>query len=284
MLARETSPLLNYSCIICSFFAPLFASLVLANLLAGLLTEFFQANTYVLTNLFMVILSLVLFFFIVPYVRRKENIQGVRRALVGFLLVSFFITLPAIIKGNYGLLLSMLIPIANYILLTFIYCPEVLGMDVDIGTWFEHYKQLTILLVYGGMILLYVFGFGWLYYQMALDTTWGPAFDSPDATPQYSTYIYYSVIIFGTIGFGDITPVTRVARFTSSFEAILALIINVIFIAILFVYVSNFREFLKKEEKELERAEKVISRMEKKQAHRPKRKAKPRKHRARRKK
>ena len=113
------------------------------------------------------------------------------------------------------------------------------------------------------MIILYVCGFAWIYYQMAADPTYGPAFNSPDTAVSYSTYVYYSVIIFGTIGFGDITPATRAARFLSSFEAILALIINVIFIAILFVYVSNFREFLKKEEKELKKAEKIIKGFEK---------------------
>jgi len=183
--------------------------------------------------------------------------------LIGFLIVGFSITIPAIIKGNYGILLSMLCPIANYVLATFIYCPEVLGMDVDIGTWFEHYKQLSILLVYGGMVILYILGFGWIYYQIAADPSYGPAFNMAEGPIYYSTFVYYSVIIFGTIGFGDITPVTRAARFVSSFEAILALIVNVLFIAILFVYVSNFRDFLKKEEKELEKVERVVEKLEK---------------------
>lgn len=134
------------------FFAPLFGAVALANLLAHAVSNFFQANVYVLTNMIMILFSLAIFFCIVPYVRRRENIQGVRRALVGFLIVGFSITIPALLKGNYGLLLSCLVPIANYVLATFIYCPEVLGMDVDIGTWFEHYKQLSILLVYGIMM------------------------------------------------------------------------------------------------------------------------------------
>lgn len=245
------------------FFFPILLAVFVARIVSRHISFYFQANNYVITQILMVITTLILFFFLVPFIRKRENIQGVRYALLGFIIVGFSITLPALIKGNYGILLSALIPIANYILLTFIYCPEVLGMDVDIGTWFEHYKQLSILLVYGGMIMMYVCGFGWIYYQMAIDTNYGNAFDMPDTQPSYATFVYYSVIIFGTIGFGDITPLSKAARFVSAFEAILALIINVIFIAILFVYVSNFRDFLNKETKELEKAERTIKKFEK---------------------
>jgi len=256
------------------FFAPIFAALVLANFLSGYMVTYFQANKYVLTNMLMIVFTMLIFFFIIPYIRKRENVQGVRRALVGFLVVGFSLTIPALIKGNYALPLSCLIPIANYVFLTFIYCPEVLGMDVDIGTWFEQYKQLTILFVYGGMIIFYIFGFGWIYFQMAVDGSFGPAFNIAGEEAGFGTFIYYSVIIFGTIGFGDITPITTAARFLSGFEAILALIINVIFIAILFVYVSNFREFLKKEEKAIEKAEREIHVLERKEGIREKSKAK----------
>jgi len=155
-------------------------------------------------------------------------------------------------------------------------------MDVDIGTWFEQYKQLMILVVYVSMISLYILGFAWMYFQMAIDPTYGAAFNTPDETAQYSSYVYYSVVIFGTIGFGEITPVTKAARFTSALEALMALIINVIFIAILFVYVSNFRDFLKKEERQIKAAQKEIRKIERRTGMLPKKKAKKKSRRKRR--
>lgn len=202
--------------------------------------------------------TLAFFFVIIPIIRRRESIAGVRYALVGFLVVALGLTLPSIIiQKNFWLLFLELPHIASYILLTFIYSPEVLGMDIDISKWFKHYKQLLIIIVYCSIVLLYVMGFGWIYYSMAQDNPGAFSYNI-DKPVKYSRYLYFSVITFTTIGYGDITPVSSGARLLVCTEAIVGAIVNVIFIAILFVYISNFQSFLegiKEEEKKIAAAE-----------------------------
>lgn len=100
---------------------------------------------------------------------------------------------------------------------------------------------------------------------MATDVAYPNAFSySLDGELGYGTFLYYSVITFTTIGYGDITPVSPGARLVAGFQAMLGMIINVVFIAILFMYISNFQLILKKETK-IEKEEARIIRTEKKE-------------------
>jgi len=139
-----------------------------------------------------------------------------------------------------------------------------LGMDIDISKWFKHYKQLLIIGIYVSIVLLYVAGFGWIFYNMAVVDPGAFAY-SLDKPVEYPTYLYFSIISFATIGYGDITPVSAGARFLVCVEAVIGSIVNVIFIAILFVYVSNFQAFLrglKEEEKMIKEEERLIQKEE----------------------
>ena len=174
-------------------------------------------------------------------------------------------SIPAALQGSYTFLMAQLTYMASYILLTFIYCPEVLGMDVDLAAWFKHRKQLVILLVYSAITIFYVVGFGTLFYQMSVDPMNPNAFSySFEGERTVGTFVYYSIVTFTTIGYGDIAPLSRAARFLTGFEAMLGMIINVVFISILLIFISSFQgQAQKKEVEEIEREEAMISREEK---------------------
>jgi len=44
---------------------------------------------------------------------------------------------------------------------------------------------------------------------------------TPDEARQTGTYLYFSLVTLSTLGYGDITPLTKVTRMTASFEALL---------------------------------------------------------------
>jgi len=207
----------------------------------------------------------VIFFFVIPYIRKRENVKGVRYALLGFLVVAVGLSIPSIIVNkNFNFLYNLFNHLAVYILLTFIYCPEILGMDIDLSKWFQSYKQMTIIIVYISIVTLFVFGFGWQYYQMYEDHPTN-AFDIGfEKSPSYPTFVYYSIVSFTTIGYGEITPVSTIARMFTSIEAMLGMIINVVFVAILFLYISNFQAFMRSAEAEHKKEEREIKKIERK--------------------
>ncbi len=243
------------------FFVPIIILIVLSLFLAKFISPVFQTSINITAQIIMIFLTLLLFFLIIPFIRRRESVIGVRYSLVGFLIVAVGLTLPSIIlEWDWSLLFIELHHLATYILLTFIFCPEVLGMDIDISKWFQHFKQIFIVLVYCGIVLFYVAGFGWIFYSMAVADPGAFAY-SLDKPVEYPRYLYFSIISFATIGYGDITPVSTGARFLVCVEALIGSIVNVIFIAILFVYVSNFQVFLrglKEEEKMMKKEERLI--------------------------
>jgi len=131
--------------------------------------------------------------------------------------------------------------------------------------------------VYVSILIFYTFGFGWIFFNIAASDP-GSFLYAVEKPVTYSQFIYFSIITFATIGYGDITPVTSIARFLVGTEALIGAIVNVIFVAILFVYISNFQAFfrefkkeeatigkeeemIKKEEKKVEKEEKYIEKM-----------------------
>lgn len=248
------------------FFIPLALAIIGASLISKLIYSRLETTSMVASQIIMLFFTLGIFLLIIPFIRRRESVAGVRYALIGFLIVAIGLTLPSIvIQKRLDLLIMELPHIATYVLLTFIYCPEVLGMDIDISKWFKHYKQLLIIFIYCSILLLYVAGFGGIYHDIALSDA-GAFSHSASKEPSYTRYLYFSTITFTTIGYGDITPVSAVARLLVGIEAIVGAIVNVIFIAILFLYISNFQAFLQglqEEGKRIRADEARISRLEK---------------------
>jgi len=248
------------------FIIPIIIFLKISDWIAVYLMKSLNTTHIVAMQILMMGFTFVLFAVIIAIIRRRENIRGVRFSLFGFLIFGVALTLPSlIIKKDPSLLFMEFIHIAHYILLTFIFCPEVLGMDVDISKWFRNYRQWTVILVYTAIIVFYMLGFAYTFYTIAKTDPSAFNYSAPKEIT-YSQFIYFSIVSFATIGYGDITPVNEAARFLVGIEAILGSIINVIFVAILFVYISNFQIFSKsiqKEEKDIKKEEKMIKEEEK---------------------
>ena len=250
------------------FIAPIAFFLFVSTFLAKIIAVPLQTTPQVVTIILMIPFTYAIFFFGVPYVNARENVRGVRHALIAFLILGIFTAIPSIlVKGDYSILLTQLLFIASYIVVTFIICPEVLGIDVDLQHWFKRHRQLFILLIYASILISYILGFAQLYNTIYLDRETAFSF-AQETAPTYGTFVYFSIVTFTSVGYGDITPVSPAARVAFGTEALLSAIINIVFIAILLVYISNSQAFQRKsdedkilkEEKKIEREERQILR------------------------
>lgn len=226
----------------------------------------------------MMVMTLVLFFFLIPILREREGIRGVRFGLFLFLIISLLMTIPPLYKGYYNFLFIMLIYIANFILATFMNCPDVIGISGDAENWFKHKIQLMILLIYTSIVTFYIMGFAFMLYEISMDPAHPNAFSyNENITPSYPAFLFYSVANFVTVGYGEINPLSNAARLVVSIESMIGMIINVVFIAILLVFVSTYsrleekmeekklrkeEEKIKKEEQHIEREEEKIEQVE----------------------
>ena len=243
------------------FFAPIIASQFLANFIASKFHHILDISPNIASNILMLLFTLIIFLIVIPYIRGRENVTGVRYSLVGFLIVGIMVAVPKMLNGDFNFMLTNFTYIAGYILLTFIYCPEVLGIDEDLSLYFKHSKQLIVIAIYFSIVFFYVLGFSHLYHQAYLEDNEAYNF-SYEEEKRFSTFAYFSMITFTTIGYGDIVPASNGARFLATIEAILGMIINIIFIAILFMYISNIQSWMQKEETQLNKEEKQIKREE----------------------
>jgi len=260
------------------FFIPVLVFLAFALKIGTRYSDYFEASPWIVAKVFMVPFMMIVFFFIIPFIRDREKLVGIRYSIIAFFIIGVGVTLPSAIKGNYSFLMTIPVHFASYILLTFIFCPEVLGIERTLRDWFKHKKQISIMFIYISIVLLYLVGFGALYYDIYNDPANPAAFAlTAEKTPGLPTFIYYSMVSFSTTGYGDITPVSSAARLVFFMESLIGLVLNVLFIAILLVFISN-AEFLsqgavesvvakevkaeereiKKEEREIEKEEKEI--------------------------
>ncbi len=257
------------------FFIPVLIFAMFALKIGGVYANYFEASPAVTSKLFMIPFMALIFFFLIPYIRDREKMEGIRYSIIAFFIIGVGIAFPSALKGNYGLLVMMPTYIATYILLTFFFCPEVLGIERNLRDWFQHRKQFSIVAIYMSIVLLYVVGFGGLFHEIYMDPVNPDAFSfSIDKSPTTATFIYYSMVSFTSTGYGEIIPVSTAARLLFFMEGLIALVMNVLFIAILLVFISN-AEFLsqrkeekeivkefEKEEKELKREEREIQKVE----------------------
>lgn len=243
--------LINYNLL---FFIPMLACVLLSLFLGKQLATWFEASAGVVARILMIGFMFFIFYFIIPFIRKREKISGIRYSIFAFCIVGLGITVPSALQGNVDLLLNLLNYVGTYILLTFIFCPEVLGMEANISNWFAHRKQMKIMFIYSSIVLLYVIGFGVTYNEIYSDNN--DAFSlSIDREAGLGTFVYFSVITFTTIGYGEVTPVSTASRIVVGFEAMLGMIINVVFIAILLLFISNEQSIAqKREERKVEKA------------------------------
>ena len=221
------------------FFIPVFISVYVCAALSKMVNSFLQVTPKTAFSLLLVPFLTIIFLFIIPYIRRHEKKAGFRMVVVGFLIVGIFMAVPAMTRGDFGMLLDHLMFIAIFLTLTFIYSPEVLGITSDIREWFKHHHQITVVAVYLVILLSFLSGFAWNYYKIYNDPTIPDQFNIPVENPGYGTFFYYSAITFATVGYGEITPVGAAAKIVAVAEAIVSTVLNVLFIAILLLYISN---------------------------------------------
>ncbi|MFH1063570.1 MAG: potassium channel family protein [Candidatus Woesearchaeota archaeon] len=265
--------LINYIAI---FFIPVLVFAAVALKMSAVYADYFEASAGVTAQIFMVPFMIIVFFFFIPYIRDREKIQGIRFSVVALTIIGVGIAFPSALKGNWDPMLMIPTYLASYILLTFIFCPEVLGIERNLRDWFKHKKQLSIIAIYLSIVLLYVIGFGGMFYDIYKDPANPDAFQfSVDKEPTLASFIYYSMVSYTSTGYGEILPVSTAARLVFFMEGLMALIINVLFIALLLVFISN-AEFLsqqaeekqiakefKKEEEEIKKEEHEIIKEEK---------------------
>lgn len=247
--------LMNYNLL---FFIPILLSLVLALWIGKNYHTYFEASPAVTARILMIYLTMFVFFFIVPFIRKREKLAGVRYSILAFFLVGVGITFPSMLNGDFSLFSNLLIYFGSYTLITFFMSPDVLGIEKNIKKWFEHRKQLNIIVVFLTISLLYVFGFAATYYTIYKDTTNPQTFTFGfEKEASFGTFLYYSVVTFATVGYGDITPLSAAARLTAGTHIIFSTIVNVLFIAIILVFVSSAQAMTEEEETKevLEKAE-----------------------------
>lgn len=272
--------LINY---ILLFFIPLLVFVLFAMKIGAIYSGYFEASAGVIAKIFMVPFMALLFFFIIPFIREREKIAGIRYSILAFMIVGLGITLPSALKGHTSLILTIPTYFGSYILLTFFFCPEVLGIERNLRDWFRHKKQFAIVFLYLSIVMLYVVGFGALYYDIYNDPANTSAFQfSVDKDPTFATFVYYSMVSFTSTGYGEMLPVSTASRLVFFMEGTMALVMNVLFIAILLVFISNAEflsqkkeakviaeefkreeEVLKKEERKINKVEKEVEQVEK---------------------
>ncbi len=244
------------------FLIPIMLAYVLSNYVAIFLSHHLTVSPRVATEIFMMFFTLVIFFFMVPFIRMRTGIRGVKFSLFLFMLVSLAFAIPPMYYGHYNILFIELIFMANYILATFMNCPDVIGIGGDVEDWFKHKVQLMILLIYASIVFFYIFGFAFIYYELSLDPEYPSAFAySNGNTPSYVSFLSYSVATFTSIDSGGITPLSDGAKLLVGIQALMAVTINVIFIACLLLFISNFSMIEEKlQEKRLRKDETVLRR------------------------
>ena len=223
------------------YLVPLIVAYFFSSMIGGFTAEFLQVSKETAAKIYMVPLSMILFAFLIPYIRNRESVQAIRFTIIAVLVVGVGLAIPPIVKkGDYALLCSECIYFGNYLLLTFIFCPEVLGIIRDVKLWFKHHGQLILILIYVAIGMFYIFGFGSLFSAIAQTSTIEkPYFYGGEDTLDLGGYVYYSLVTYATVGYGDISPHAAAARFVAGLEAMLGLLINVVFIAILMTFITS---------------------------------------------
>jgi hypothetical protein len=105
---------------------------------------------------------------------------------------------------------------------------------------FKTREVLVFILISLGIYLIFIFGFAWIYYSTgSIEMT---PYASPYASKssQYINFekaVYFSIVSFHTIGFGDIHPVTQLGRQIVMVQSTISLFFTSIFSGFLVYFV-----------------------------------------------
>ncbi|MHA1321964.1 MAG: potassium channel family protein [Candidatus Helarchaeota archaeon] len=196
-------------------------------------------------HIYGIITSAIAFFFFARYLKEKKSAIYLRKFfflyLIVYLVIVILIIIPLLSNLHYlySTIGNALILYSLFILICFLFNPEILGISGNIKKIFQRGKHVRVIIVYLLIILLQLFGFSLLNWAIHLEAGNSAFIFVGGGGENWADFIYYSVITLTTIGYGDIFPLTGAAKFSIIIQAIISHIITVLFLAILFVYISS---------------------------------------------
>lgn len=153
--------------------------------------------------------------------------------------IGMLIGIPTLVASWIVLLLSDVF-LSSIVLVFWIFFDSIIAYDI-----LKHIlekKEVTLDLIFGAvsvyLLLGIIFGLAYLFIEQVSPGSFAAAQSiNPDGVFQLPDLMYYSFVTLGTLGFGDILPVSQVARSLSIIEAIF----GIFYIAVLVgVLVSGF--------------------------------------------
>ena len=93
--------------------------------------------------------------------------------------------------------------------------------------------KVTFDTVIGGICVFLMLGFFWGLLFIILSLIYPGSFSGPNGIPSPFDLMYFSFTTLTTLGYGEFTPVSRIAKLTSVFEAICGVLYPAIFISAL---------------------------------------------------
>ncbi|MHA1271561.1 MAG: potassium channel family protein [Candidatus Helarchaeota archaeon] len=226
-------------------------AVVISFILGQLTYQILETNASNSGHLYSIIISSITFFFFTRYYSKNKKIDELRTFLILYFVIYFLIVgvilifLYENISYFFSTLGNSLILFSVFTLLIFLLNPRILGIRGSFKQLFSSGKQVRVILVYLFIVLMQVFGFSLLNYSISWfswSKGWPAAYNLSSVPGDWFDFIYYSIITFATIGYGDIHPISNAAKFSSIIQAIVSHIISILFLAILFVYISSSLE------------------------------------------
>ncbi len=113
--------------------------------------------------------------------------------------------------------------------------PETL-FSTNMNFRFKTREVLVFILISLGTYLLFIFGFAWIYYRTA-SIEMNPYANRFIERISFEKAVYFSIVTFHTIGYGDIHPVTQVGRQVVMIQSTISLFFTSIFSGFLVYFV-----------------------------------------------
>jgi hypothetical protein len=109
---------------------------------------------------------------------------------------------------------------------------------------FKTREVLFFILISLGVYLVFIFGFAWIYYNTGSIemTPYSTPYNHPGSDPgtnkiNFEKAVYFSIVSFHTIGFGDIHPITQFGRQIVMIQSTISLFFTAIFSGFLVYFV-----------------------------------------------